>query len=167
MTVRVRVPLAPQINTPKIMHTHQEIKEDMDKLHAFVEALQVKYGPEFSCAIAAGAGVHTEITSEDDPDAYAGGAYMVGSDAMFHQACHYLLKSCKFIDGIIDAMECVILHEHKAQGKPEFLDKMMTLSLESLKKILIMSTDEFKEHLDAKNIEEAVENLLRDAGFKH
>ena len=148
------------------MHTQQEIKEDMDKLHSFVESLQVKYGPEFSCAIAAGVGVQTEITSEDDPDAFAGGAFIVGSDAMFHQVCHGLLRSFKFIDGIIDAMECVILHEHAQQDKPEFLTRMMTVSLESLKKVLIMSTDEFKERFEAKNIEEAVNNLLRDSGFK-
>jgi hypothetical protein len=149
------------------MHTEEEIREDMDKLHALIDSLKVKYGPEFACVLAAGAGINTEITNEDDPDAFAGGAYMVGDPAMFHQACHCLLKSCKFIDGIIDAMECVIMHEHRKSGKPEFLDMMMVTSLESLKKILIMSTDEFKERLDAKNIEEAVENLLRDAGFKN
>lgn len=148
------------------MHTQEEIREDMDKLHAFIDSLRVKYGPEFACTIAAGTGINTEITSEDDPDAFAGGAYMVGDPAMFHQACHCLLKSCKFIDGIIDAMECVITHEHRKSGKPEFLDMMMVTSLESLKKILIMSTDEFKEEKEKQEIDKAVDQLLRDTGLK-
>lgn len=147
------------------MHTQEEIREDMDRLHAFIDSLRVKYGPEFSCAMAAGAGIHTEITSEDDPDAYAGGAYMVGSEEMFHQACHCLLKSCKFIDGIIDAMECVILHERRGSDKPEFLDKMMVKSFESLKKLLIMSTDEFKQ--ENQEINDSINQLLRDSGFKN
>ena len=54
------------------MHTQEEIREDMDKLHAFIDSLRVKYGPEFACAMAAGTGINTEITSEDDPDAFAG-----------------------------------------------------------------------------------------------
>ena len=148
------------------MHTQEEIREDMDKLHAFIDSLKVKYGPEFACAISAGVGIHTKITSEDDPDAFAGGAYMVGDPAMFHQACHCLLKSCKFIDGMIDAMECLIMHEHRKSDKPKFLDMMMVTSLESLKKILIMSTDEFKEERDNQEIEDAVNRLLRDTGLK-
>ena len=149
------------------MHTQEEIREDMDKLHAFIDSLRVKYGPEFACAMAAGTGINTEITSEDDPDAFAGGAYMVGDQAMFHQACHCLLKSCKFIDGMIDAIECVILHEHRESGKPEFLDKIMVTSLESLKKILIMSTDEFREEAEKQEIDKAVDQLLRDSGLKN
>lgn len=149
------------------MHTQEEIREDMDRLHAFIDSLRVKYGPEFACAIAAGTGINTEITSKDDPDAFAGGAYMVGDQAMFHQACHCLLKSCKFIDGIIDAMECVIMQEHKESGKPKFLDMMMVNSLESLKKILIMSTNEFKEEKEKQELDEAVDQLLRDSGLKN
>lgn len=149
------------------MHTQKEIREDMDKLHAFIDSLRVKYGPEFACALAAGTGINTEVTSEDDPDAFAGGAYMVGDQAMFHQACHCLLKSCKFIDGMIDAIECVILQEHRESGKPEFLDKIMVTSLESLKKILIMSTDEFREEKERQEIDEAVDQLLRNSGLKN
>lgn len=149
------------------MHTQEEIREDMDKLHAFIDSLKVKYGPEFACALAAGTGINTEITNEDDPDAFAGGAYMVGEPAMFHQACHCLLKSCKFIDGIIDAMECVIMQEHKESGKPKFLDVMMVTSLESLKKLLIMSTDEFKEEKEKRELNEALDQLLRDSGLKN
>lgn len=149
------------------MHTEEEIKEDMDKLHAFIDSLKVKYGPEFACVLTAGAGIHTKITEEDDPDAFAGGAYMIGNPAMFHQACHCLLKSCKFIDGIIDAMECVLIHEHRKNGGAEFLDKMMVSSLESLKKILVMSTDEFKEERENQEIEDAVNQLLRDTGLKN
>ena len=147
------------------MHTQKEIREDMDKLYAFVDSLRVKYGPEFACAIAGGTGVNTKITSEDDPDAFAGGAFMVGEPAMFHQACHCLLKSCKFIDGIIDAMECVIMHEHRESGKPEFLDNIMVASLESLKKLLVMSTDEFKEN--NQEIDNAIDQLLKSSGFEN
>lgn len=149
------------------MHTQEEIREDMDRLHAFMDSLKVKYGPEFACVVAAGTGINTEITSEDDPDAFAGGAYMVGEPAMFHQACHCLLKSCKFIDGIIDAMECVILHEHRKNDKPKFLDTMLVTSLESLKKILVMSTDEFKQEEENQKINDAIDQLLRDSGFKN
>jgi hypothetical protein len=149
------------------MHSELEIREDMDKLHAFIDSLKAKYGPEFACAVALGTGINTKITSEDDPDAFAGGAYIVGESAMFHQACHCLLKSCKFIDGIIDAMECTIMQEHRKSGKPKFLDMMMTTSLESLKKILIMSTDEAKEEKEKQEIDEAVDQLLRDSGFKN
>lgn len=148
------------------MHTEEEIREDMDKLHAFIDSLKVKYGPEFACAISVGAGINTEITEEDDPDTFAGGAYIVGESAMFHQACHCLLKSCKFIDGMIDAMECVILREHRKSDKPKFLDTMMVTSLESLKKILIMSTDEFKKEQENQEIEDVVNKLLRDTGLK-
>lgn len=147
------------------MHTKEEIREDMDRLHVFIDSLKVKYGPEFACTFAAGVGIHTDITSEDDPDAFAGGAYMVGEPAMFHQACHCLLKSCKFIDGIINAMECIILHEHREKGKPKFLDMMTVTSLESLKKILVMSTDEFKQ--EDQEIEDSVDQLLRDTGLEN
>lgn len=149
------------------MHTQEEIREDMDRLHDFIDSLKVKYGPEFACVVTAGTGINTKVTNEDDPDAFAGGAYMVGEPAMFHQACHCLLKSCKFINGIIDAMECVIMHEHRESGKPKFLDMMMVTSLESLKKILIMNTDEFKEEEEKQEIDEAVDQLLRDSGLKN
>lgn len=148
------------------MHTKEEISEDVDKLHDFIDSLKAKYGPEFACALSVGTGINTEITEEDDPDAFAGGAYIVGEKAMLHQACHCLLKSCKFIDGIIDAMECVILREHRKSNKPEFLDMMMVTSLESLKKILVMSTDEYKKEQENKEIDDAVSQLLRDAGLK-
>lgn len=148
------------------MHTQEEIREDMDRLHAFIDSLRVKYGPEFACAVAAGAGINTEITSEDDPDTFAGGAYMLGEPAMFHQACHCLLKSCKFIEGMIDAMECVIIHEHRESGKPEFLDTIMVTSLESLKKILIMSTEEFKQEKENQEIDDSIDQLLKNSGFK-
>ena len=147
------------------MHTQEEIREDMDRLHAFIDSLKVKYGPEFACAVAAGTGINTEITSEDDPDAFAGCAYMVGNEAMFHQACHCLLKSYKFISGIIDAMECVMMQEHREEGKPQVLDLMMVNVLESLKRLLIKSTDEFKR--DEEQIDNSVDQLLRDTGFKN
>lgn len=148
------------------MHTQKEIREDIDKLYAFIDSLKVKYGPEFACTVAVGAGINTEVTSEDDSDAFAGGAYMVGEPAMFHQACHCLLKSCKFIDGMIDAMECVIVHEHRESGKPKFLDMMMVTSLESLKKILIMSTEEFKQEEENQEIDDTIDQLLKNSGFK-
>jgi len=36
------------------MHSELEIKEDMDKLRAHIDALMNKYGDDFSCILAAG-----------------------------------------------------------------------------------------------------------------
>jgi hypothetical protein len=44
---------------------------------------------------------------------------------------------------------------------------MMVASLESLKKILVMSTDEFKQEKEDQEIEDAVDQLLRDTGLKN
>jgi len=147
------------------MHTQEEIREDIDKVRSLIDVLKLKYGEEFSCVFAAGVGVNSEITSE--PDVYSGGACMVGNSMMFHQACHCLLHSVKFIDGIIDAIKCTLEEEHRRTNKPEILGIMMITAMDSLKKLLVMSTDEFKEEVQNKEINDAVQHLLRDAGFEN
>jgi hypothetical protein len=44
---------------------------------------------------------------------------------------------------------------------------MVITSLESLKKILVMSTDEFKQEKENQEIEDEVDQLLRDTGLKN
>ena len=148
------------------MNKQEEVKEDLEKIHYLIKELEVKYGPEFSCAIAAGVGVHTEFTDEDDPDAYAGVCCVSGDPAMLHQACHCLLKSVRFIDEFMDAVKCVLINEHRSKGRDEVAQKLLELSIEAMKKMLVMSTDEFKEAVAKVEAEEAVDELLKGAGFK-
>lgn len=146
------------------MNTQKEVRDDLEKFHDIIKEMEVKYGPEFSCAIAAGVGVHTEFTDEDDPDAYAGVCCVSGDPALLHQACHCLLKSARFIDEFMDTVKCVLMNEHK--GRDEVAKKLLDLSIDSMKKMLIMATDEFKKAVAEAEAEEAVNKLLKGAGFK-
>lgn len=143
------------------MHTKEEVMEDLYRVRDLVNELETKYGPEFSCALSAGVGVHTEITSDDEPDAYAGVACVVGRTPMLHSACHALLESPKFVDEFFDAVKCVILR----RDTPDFLKRMVVESIESMKRLLIMETKQFKEHEAEKETDEAIQDLLRQAGF--
>ena len=135
------------------MHSELEIKEDMDKLRAHIEALADKYGDEFSCILSAGA------TMEDT---WVGSCLTYGESYLVHQACHGLLKNPRFIDEIFDAVKCVIL---KSEDRPEFLKKVIAESIESMKRMLIMETDHYKRHMAEKEADEAVKNLLKQTGF--
>ena len=148
------------------MNTQEEVREDLEKFHDLIKEMEAKYGPEFSCAISAGVGVHTEFTDEDDPDAYAGICCVSGDPAMLHQACHCLLRSVRFIDEFMDAVKCVLIHEHKDMGRGEVGEKLLVMSIESMKKMLVMSTDEFKKEVAKAEAAEAVDELLKRTGFK-
>lgn len=149
------------------MHTKEEVKEDLDKIRDLIDQLEVKYGPEFSCAVSVGTGVHTELTSDDEPDAFAGATCIMGNEAMFHQTCHCLLQSAKFVDGIIDAISCVIVKHHREKGMPEELDKLMALSMNSIKKLLIECTYEYKKSKADKEASEIVDDFLSEIGMKN
>jgi hypothetical protein len=147
------------------MHTKEEIKEDLDRLHEYVEALHVKYGPEFSCIIAAGTGMHTKFSTEDTPDAYAGCACVIGEESMLHQACHCLLNSCKFIDSMLDTMGCILLKRHEERNLDKELNLLLVKSMESLKEMLMSCTEEVKK--EKEEIEDSVNDLLDSLGLKN
>lgn len=145
------------------MHTKEEVKEDLSKIKDLIDQMEVKYGPEFSCAFSAGVGVHTKPTSDDEPDAFAGATCIIGNEHMFHQICHCLLQSAKFVDGIMDAVTCVIIKHHREEGAPEELDKLITLSVNSMKKLVIKCTDEYKD-IEARKL---VDSFLSEMGMKN
>ena len=136
------------------MHSESEIRDDMDKLRAHVEALMDKYGDEFSCILSAGVAME---------DVWAGSCLTYGDDYLMHQACHGLLENPKFIDEFFNAVKCVALRD--GQDRPEFLKEMMKMSVESLKCMLIKGTKRYKEHMASKEIDEAVQDLLKKSGF--
>lgn len=136
------------------MHSESEIKEDMDKLRAHIDALIDKYGEEFSCVLSAGVSME---------DAWAGSCLTYGEPYLVHQACHGLLENPKFIDEFFDAVKCVILKRGK--NRPDFLKRMITESIESMKRMLIMETENYKKHMAEKEADEAVKDLLEQAGF--
>lgn len=136
------------------MHSESEIKEDMDKLHAHIEALMDKYGDDFSCVLSAGVSME---------DAWVGSCLSYGESYLIHQACHGLLKNPRFIDEFFDAVKCVLLKQ--GEDRPEILKKIMAESIESMKRLLIMETDHFKKRMAEKEADEAVQDLLKQAGF--
>ena len=136
------------------MHSESEIKDDLDKLRAFIDALKDKYGDDFSCVFSTG--VATE-------EYWIGGCLACGDDYMLHQACHGLLENVRFIDQFFDAVKCLI--SKGGNDRPEFLKELMRDSLDSLKKIIIRNSDGFKKHLEELDTENAIKNLLKESGF--
>lgn len=136
------------------MFAESEIREDMEKLRAHIDALADKYGDEFSCVMSTGVAMD---------DTWAGSCLTCGESHLVHQACHGLLENPKFIDEFFDAVKCVILKHGK--DRPDFLKKMITESIESMKRMLIMETDHYKKHMAEKEVDEAVQDLLKQAGF--
>lgn len=138
----------------KQMHSESEIKEDMDKLRAHIDALADKYGDEFSCILAAGVSMEK---------VWAGSSLTCGEPYLVHQACHGLLENPKFIDEFFDAVKCVILKH--GQDRPEFLKEIIKESIESMKRMLIMETEHYKKHMAEEDADEAVQDLLKQTGF--
>lgn len=136
------------------MYAESEIREDMDKLRAHIDALISKYGDDFSCVMSAGVAMD---------DAWAGSCLTCGESHLVHQACHGLLENPKFIDEFFDAVKCVMMKA--GEGKPEFLKVVMRESMDSLKRLLIMETDHYKKRMAEKEVDEAVQDLLKQAGF--
>jgi len=134
------------------MYTEEEVRQDMDQLRSHVDVLRAKYGEDFSSIIAAGVKI----------DEYWAGTCMIGGESTgFHQACHALLQCSKFIDEFFDACKCV-LHDN---DKPEVVQKLLEMSIESLKKSLIIKTDEFQKAKAEFDAEESVKKFLHDTGF--
>lgn len=136
------------------MYTESEIREDMSKLCDHIDTLIDKYGEDFSCIISAGV---------DMDDAWAGSCMSYGENYLLHQACHGLLNNPKFIDEFFDAVKCIILKQ--GEDRPEFLKKMVTESIESMKRMLIKETEPYKKYKAEKEVDEAVQDLLKQAGF--
>lgn len=136
------------------MHSELEIREDMEKLRAHIDVLVDKYGDDFSCILAAGVAMDK---------AWAGSSLTCGESYLVHQACHGLLENPRFIDEFFDAVKCVMLRT--GEDKPEFLKMAMRESMDSLKRLLIAQTKSFKEHEAEKDADEAVQDLLKQAGF--
>lgn len=138
------------------MFAESEIREDMDKLRAHIDALMDKYGDEFSCVLSAGVSME---------DAWAGSCITYGKDYLVHQACHGLLENPRFIDEFFDAVKCVITKA--GEDRPEFLKMLMKESMDSLKRLLIIQTKDFKDRKAEEDADRAVKNLLRQAGFEN
>ena len=136
------------------MYSESEIRDDVDKLRAYIEALMDKYGDDFSCVLSAGVSMK---------DAWAGSCLVCGEPYLVHQACHGLLENPKFIDEFFDAVKCVVLKHGK--DRPEILKKLITESIESMKRMLIVETEHYKKHMAEKEADEAVQDLLKQAGF--
>lgn len=136
------------------MHSESEIREDMDKLRAHIDALADKYGDEFSCLLSTGVSME---------NAWAGISLTCGVHNLIHQACHGLLENPKFIDEFFDAVKCVLLK--RGQDRPEFLKEILKESVESMKRMLIMETEHYKKHMAEKDADEAVQDLLKQTGF--
>lgn len=130
-----------------------EVREDLGRVRAMIDALSHKYGDDFSCVWSAGCNVG---------EAWAGGTIIVGEYAMLHMACHGLLDAPKFIDGICDAIKCTLQHS-APKDTPEFLTLAMLKSIDSLKKVLLVSC---KERMEEKDINKAVESLIQSV-FGH
>jgi hypothetical protein len=138
------------------MFAESEIRDDMDKLRAHIDALIDKYGDEFSCVLSAGVSMD---------DAWAGSCLTYGKDYLIYQACHGLLENPKFIDEFFNAVKCVVTKA--GEDKPEFLKVMMRESMDSLKRLLIMNTKSFKDHVAEEEADKAVKTLLKQAGFEN
>ena len=136
------------------MHTEEEVRQDMDTLRSHVDALRLKYGEDFSSVVVTGVAI----------DEYWAGACMIsGEPSGLHQACHAMLKCPRLIDEFFDACKCV-LHD---DDEPEILQKLKDMNLESLKKMLIIKTDEFKKARAEHEAEESVQKFLHDIGFSN
>ena len=138
------------------MHSEKEIRDDMDKFRAFVDALRDKYGDDFSCILSAGVSMEKY---------WAGCCLSCGNDYLLHQACHGLLDNARFIDEFFNAVKCVL--DKLGEDKPEFMKLMMRESMNSLKRLLITDTEGFKQHLAEEDANNAVKDLLKQAGFEN
>lgn len=138
------------------MHSEPEIKEDMDKLRAHIEALTDKYGDDFSCILSAGVSME---------DVWAGNCLTYGKSYLLHQACHGLLENPKFIDEFFDAVKCVSLK--RGEDRPKVLKELITESIESMKRMLIMETEHYKKRIAEEEADKAVKTLLKQAGFEN
>ena len=136
------------------MFAESEIREDMDKLRAHIEVLMDKYGDDFSCILSTGVGMD---------ECWAGSCLSYGESRLLHQACHGLLENPRFIDEFFDAVKCVILKH--GEDRPEILKKLITESIESMKRMLIMETEHYKKRIAEKEADEAVQDLLKQSGF--
>lgn len=130
-----------------------EVREDLDRVRALIDALQLKYGDDFSCVWTGGCNIG---------GAWAGGTIVGGEPAMLHMACHGLLDAPKFVDGICDAIKCTLQHS-APKDTPEFLIAAMSKSIDSLKKVLLTS---YVERMKEKDIDKAVESLIQSV-FGH
>jgi succinate dehydrogenase flavin-adding protein (antitoxin of CptAB toxin-antitoxin module) len=134
------------------MHSEPEIREDMEKLRDHVKALADKYGDEFSCILSAGV---------DMGKAWAGSSLVYGESYLVYQACRGLLEMPKFIDEFFDAVKDVL----SSKELPDFLKEMTRESVESMKRMLIVETKAYKKFTAEKEVDEAVQDLLKKAGF--
>jgi len=145
------------------MFTDSEAREDLNEIKSYIESLEVKYGNEISCIVAAGVNANSKFTTEDDPDICVAMTYINGESPNIHKLCHCMLRSAKFVDEVIDAMKCVIVHQAKEDGKPSFLVEAIKASLDSLKSLLIKGTEEYAEYKASKD----VEDYLKNEGFSN
>ena len=127
-----------------------EIREDLDKVRSMIDALRTKYDDEeFGCVFTAG---------RDLGEAWAGSVLVCGDSHSMHQVCHGLLEVPKFIDEMCDAMKCVLLQNSTS---PEIIGVLAAKSVDSLKRLLIMRTKAYKKHMEEKEVDEAVDNLVQ------
>lgn len=134
-----------------------EVREDLDRVRAMIDALKLKYGEDFSCVWTAGCNIG---------EAWAGEAIIAGEPAMLHMACHGLLDAPKFVDEICDTIKCV-LHNNQPENMPKLIVQAMESSINSLKKVLLMSTKEYKKRMEEKEIEENVQELVNSVFHKN
>ena len=136
----------------KIMHSEKEIREDMDKLRAHIEALRDKYGEDFSCVLSTGVGME---------EYWAGASITCGKPYLLHQACHGLLENPVLVSEFFKAVDCVLSKD----DKPEVLKKLMSESLRSLRNLVIKNSKGYKEYKEEQEAEQAVDDLLKQTGF--
>lgn len=133
-----------------------EIRNDLDKVRALLDALELKYGEDFGVVFAGG--------MVKDEDYWAGSCHVIGNERLVHQACHALLNCPKFIDEFFNAIKCVLTQN--AGDRPEFLVKMMQASVDSMKRLLIEQTDAYKDLEAEHDADQAVQHLI-DSVFKN
>lgn len=153
MGVRVRFPVVLQINLNlKAMDIYEsEVYEDLDKLIAMVKALRMKYGERLGCVLSIGCtipgnqcGIHTAI---------------VGHPNVVHSVIHGLMERPNFINELFDVLRCII---NEKSDKPEFIKELMDSSLISLKQIFVAYTDEFKKYQEEKELDDMVNDFVKD-----
>ena len=127
-----------------------EIRNDLDKVRALLDALKLKYDGNFSAVFSAG------VLKDDE--FWHGISISLGEADLIYQVCHGLLYNPRFINEFFDAVKYVL--SRSAGDRPEFMVKMMQASVESMKMMLIRQTEAYKKYEVEEDVEQAVQHLI-------
>lgn len=128
------------------------VEKDLDELSAHIKMLADKYGEDF--CIIGNFGICYDGAADGDVPMYES-LVLFGDANKIHHVIHKMLDHADGVKLLMDAIRC---HCEKRLGDDEVRTSMRDLALLMVEKALI-------EHAKKKEVDTAVDNLLKDCGL--